>query len=243
MYNFSMTFYAVGIGPGDSELMTIQAFRTLEKCPVIFCPKTKNGGETALSIVKAAGVNLEGKTLIEQELPMSRDFSALKKNYELTAKKCADFLNQGLDVSFITLGDVSFYSTAAQVARIVKENGFQTAFLPGVTSMSAAAAKIAIPLAERDEEITVIPADSAFKNGTIRTSLLRNGTKVLIKLAKSYKNVISLLYELDLAKNSTVFQNCGLSGERIFCLGDFSENSAEIYESESYFSLVIVKKK
>ena len=38
------TFYGVSVGPGDPELMTLQAVRRLENCPVIAAPTTRRAG-------------------------------------------------------------------------------------------------------------------------------------------------------------------------------------------------------
>lgn len=46
------TFYGVSVGPGDPELMTLQAVRRLENCPVIAAPQTPKGGMLALDIAK-----------------------------------------------------------------------------------------------------------------------------------------------------------------------------------------------
>ena len=43
--------YGVGTGPGDSELLTIKAVRTIESCPVIAAPQTADGVMVALDIV------------------------------------------------------------------------------------------------------------------------------------------------------------------------------------------------
>ena len=32
-------FYSVGVGPGDPELITLKAVRTLERCPVVAAPQ------------------------------------------------------------------------------------------------------------------------------------------------------------------------------------------------------------
>ena len=37
------TFYAVGVGPRDPELMTRKAVRVLEDCPVLAVPRTPAG--------------------------------------------------------------------------------------------------------------------------------------------------------------------------------------------------------
>ena len=44
--------YGVGTGPGDSELLTIKAVRTIESCPVIAAPQTADGVMVALDIVR-----------------------------------------------------------------------------------------------------------------------------------------------------------------------------------------------
>ena len=66
------TFYGVGVGPGDPELLTVKAIRTLEGCPVLAAPQTASGEMTALNIAKQAA-NLEGKTLLPLHFTMSRD--------------------------------------------------------------------------------------------------------------------------------------------------------------------------
>ena len=43
--------YGVGTGPGDPELLTIKAVRTIESCPVIASPQTADGAMVALDIV------------------------------------------------------------------------------------------------------------------------------------------------------------------------------------------------
>lgn len=42
--------YGVGTGPGDSELLTIKAVRTIESCPVIAAPQTVDGAMVALDL-------------------------------------------------------------------------------------------------------------------------------------------------------------------------------------------------
>ena len=43
--------YGVGTGPGDPELLTIKAVRTIESCPVIAAPQPADGAMVALDIV------------------------------------------------------------------------------------------------------------------------------------------------------------------------------------------------
>lgn len=44
--------YGVGTGPGDPELLTIKAVRTIQSCPVIAAPQTADGVMVALDIVR-----------------------------------------------------------------------------------------------------------------------------------------------------------------------------------------------
>ena len=57
------TFYGVGVGPGDPELITLKAVRAIERCPVIAAPETRGEKTLALDIARGA-VDLTGKTIL-----------------------------------------------------------------------------------------------------------------------------------------------------------------------------------
>ena len=46
------TLFGVSIGPGDPELITLKALRTMEKCPVIAVPRTGGTKTLALDIAR-----------------------------------------------------------------------------------------------------------------------------------------------------------------------------------------------
>ena len=48
------TFYGVSVGPGNPELMTLQAVRLIRQCPVLAAPQTASGQMLALDIARSA---------------------------------------------------------------------------------------------------------------------------------------------------------------------------------------------
>ena len=80
------TFYGVSVGPGDPELLTLQAVRLLRQCPVLAAPQTASGQMLALDIVRRAlGSELDGSSTSARELcrlceAFSNLFSRIEKN-------------------------------------------------------------------------------------------------------------------------------------------------------------------
>ena len=135
------TFYGVSVGPGDPELMTLQAVRRLENCPVIAAPQTPKGGMLALDIAKGA-VDLSGKTILPLCFAMSLDPAVQKAAHIEAARAVKEYLDAGQDVAMLNLGDVSVYATFGYLQEILEAEGCKTVMLPGVTSFCAAAARL-----------------------------------------------------------------------------------------------------
>ena len=106
------TFYGVSVGPGDPELMTLQAVRRLENCPVIAAPQTPKGGMLALDIAKGA-VDLSGKTILPLRFAMSLDPAVQKAAHIEAARAVKEYLDAGQDVAMLNLGDLSVRAAKA----------------------------------------------------------------------------------------------------------------------------------
>ena len=104
-------FYAVGLGPGDSELVTLKAQRVLAACPVLAVPDS-GSGRLALGIVRAL-TDISDKRLIDISVPMTRDAAALRAAHSLAARRIISVLESGLDAAMPNLGDVSVYASAS----------------------------------------------------------------------------------------------------------------------------------
>ena len=134
------TFYGVSVGPGDPELLTLQAVRLLRQCPVLAAPQTASGQMLALDIARRAlGSELDGKTILPLQFAMSRDAAVLRASHETAASAVRPFLDAGQDVAMLNLGDVSIYATFGYLQEILQAQGYATAMAAGVPSFCAAA--------------------------------------------------------------------------------------------------------
>ena len=136
------TFYGVSVGPGNPELLTLQAVRLLRQCPVLAAPQTASGQMLALDIARRAlGSELDGKTILPLQFAMSRDAAVLRASHETAASAVRPFLDAGQDVAMLNLGDVSIYATFGYLQEILQAQGYATAMAAGVPSFCAAAAR------------------------------------------------------------------------------------------------------
>lgn len=220
------TLYGVGVGPGDSELMTLKAVRLLRECDLVAVPHRDRNQCLALKIAMGAVPELENKPLLEVEMPMTKDRDVLEQAYAAGTALLCEQLDAGKTVVFLTLGDPTVYSTYCYLHQRITDLGYDTRIVPGVTSFCACAAELNIPLCENRQELHIIP-------GTYKPeeALCLPGTKVLMK--NNLPQTLSALRE----KPQQVYmvENCGLPGQRIY------RSLEELPESAGYFTVLIVK--
>lgn len=220
--------YGVGVGSGDKELLTLKALRVLREADIIAVPLMKNGARTAYEIIEE---HIKDKKVIEFFMPMSKNFDELEKNYSAISDSIEEYLTDGKVVAFITLGDVTIYSTYMQINRIICERGYATELVPGITSFSAAAARLNMALCERDEPLIVLPASYDKTEALIDIE----GTKVLMKASRKIGAVRDMIKEKGLAESAVMVECCGMENERIYT------NLDDVDDKSSYFSIIIIK--
>lgn len=221
------TLYGVGVGPGDPELMTLKAVRVIREADVIALPaKTKEC--VAYRIAKGTVTEIDDKEFLYLHMPMTKDQEVLRECHDRGTEALIKVLREGKDVAFLTLGDVTIYSTYLYLHKRVRKAGFQAELVNGIPSFCAAAARVGIGLVETKEELHVIPATYGTEE-----ALLLPGTKILMKSGKAMGQVKQELLKAECPVY--MVENCGMENERVF------RSAEEIDEQAGYYSLLIVK--
>lgn len=230
------TFYGIGVGPGDPDLLTIKAARVLNNTPVIFVPKSaEEAGSLALSIIEKH-VDLDGHEIVELLMPMTKDQDILRQARAAAAETILTHLRQGRDCAFITIGDPLFYSTFSYLMALVEEREPKVwiEVIPGISSVMASAAATRIPLTEADERLAVIPA--TYGTEQIRKALEQFETVVLMKVNRVFDQVHDLLAEMGLLEKAHLISRCG--HEQQMCSKDLGGLKGTKID---YMSMIIVK--
>lgn len=220
--------YGIGVGPGDPELMTLKAVKRIRELKVIAIPHKNKEQCMAYQIARQAVPEIEEKKCLYLHMPMTKDENVLKESHELAARKVREHLDKGEDVGFITLGDVSIYSTFTYLWERLLKEGYSTRLESGIPSFCAVAARVGIPLVSGSEELHIIPASYQIKD-----ALELSGVKVLMKAGRQMRAVKEELKKC--GASAIMVENCGMPDERIY------GSLAEIPEDAGYYSLVIVR--
>ena len=204
----------IGVGPGDTELLTLKAARILETVPVIFSPKSSKEKESiALSIVRPI---LEKRSdykrlmIVAPIFPMIEDKDELEKVWTSASEMIAQYLDSGRDVAFITLGDSSIFSTYSYVQKkLIGKYKIET--VPGITSFTACAAAKNEALVEQNEILTIVPKIDDRLNNVLDTS----DSIVLMKASRNTTELEATIEEKNRPKEIYSVQNCTRENEKI----------------------------
>jgi precorrin-2/cobalt-factor-2 C20-methyltransferase len=228
-------FYGVGVGPGDPELMTRKAERTLAGVDWIFLPEgARGGGSFVRRIVEPLGLPAEKFRPVS--LCMSRDRTADGNAYARAAAEIVGELRRGKSAAWITEGDPLFYSTFLHLyAELRRHAEVQIEIVPGVTSISAAAARAGLPVAHLDERVAVVPA--AYGLARLPALLDEFATVFLLKVHGALDELLAGLAAVPPPVRAVYLEQVGTPAERIV-----TDLESLRGQELPYFSLVILRK-
>ena len=230
------TLYGIGVGPGDPELMTLKAVRTLEKVDVLCVPKSKVDKDSlAFSIVEQE-VKKDFEKL-ELIFPMSSDEQVLNKHWDEATEIVAEKLLQGKNVAFVTIGDPMFYSTYAYVLVRIKSRHpeIKVVTVPGVPAFAASTSFLNDTLCEGEEKVAVIPA--AYNIDQIKEILERFEVVVMMKVNRNFDQIVETLGDMGLKDKAVYVSRCGYPDQYYT-----TDLDSLIGKTKDYMSILFVKK-
>ncbi|WP_442806386.1 precorrin-2 C(20)-methyltransferase [Streptomyces sp. NBC_01317] len=225
------------MGPGDPSLMTVRAVRIIAEADVIAYHSARHGRSIARSI---AAEHLRPDHIEEPLVyPVTTGTTdhpggyqgAMDDFYAESAARLAVHLDAGRTVAVLAEGDPLFYGSYMHMHKRLAHR-YPTEVVPGVTSVSAAAARLGTPLVEGEEVLTILPGTLPEEELTAR--LASADSAVVMKLGRTYPTVRRAIERSGRLADARYVERATMAGERTGALADIDPDSVP------YFSVAVL---
>ena len=222
--------YGVGLGPGAPDLMTLRAARLIEGASVVAYPTLAGADSFARAI--AADLIAKNAQEIVMDVPMSVERAPAQAAYDKGAAEIAAALDAGQDVVCLCEGDPFFYGSFMYLFARLSDR-YHVEVVPGVTSITACAASAGLPLAARNERLTVLPGP--LPEAELRARIDGAESVVIMKVGRHLAKIRAVIADLGLTASAVYVERATLPQEVVLPL-------AEAPEKAPYFSMILLTK-
>ncbi|WP_406303034.1 precorrin-2 C(20)-methyltransferase [Streptomyces sp. NBC_00885] len=235
--NATGRLYGVGLGPGDPSLMTVRAVEVIAEADVVAYHSARHGRSIARSIAaKHLRADHVEEALVYPVTTETTDHpggyrGAMEEFYTEAAARLAAHLDAGRTVAVLAEGDPLFYGSYMHMHKRLADR-YPTEVIPGVTSVSAAAARLGTPLAEGEEVLTILPGTLPEEELTAR--LASTDCAVVMKLGRTFPTVRRAIERSGRLDEARYVERATMAGERTGQLADVEP------ESVPYFSVAVL---
>ncbi|MFH8618720.1 precorrin-2 C(20)-methyltransferase [Streptomyces sp. NPDC017979] len=229
--------YGVGLGPGDPSLMTLRAVEAIAEADVVAYHSARHGRSIARSIAaKHLRADHVEEPLVYPVTTETTDHpggyrGAMEEFYAEAAARLAVHLDAGRTVAVLAEGDPLFYGSYMHMHKRLADR-YETEVIPGVTSVSAAAARLGTPLAEGEEVLTILPGTLPEEELTAR--LASTDSAVVMKLGRTFPTVRRALDGAGRLADARYVERATMEGQRLAALADVDPDSVP------YFSVAVL---
>ena len=229
--NKDIKIWGLGIGPGDPDLITLKAHKILQLVDVIAYPELVDGE----SLVRAiAAPHISG---VQEEIvistPMVVERYPAQNVYDKAALTIGAAVDAGKSVAILCEGDPFFYGSFMYLFARISEK-YPVQVVPGVMSLSACSAELGLPLAARNDVVSVIPGPLDEK--VLETQLLATNVAAIIKVGRHLGKIKRVLQKIGATENAHYIERATMKNQRIQPLSHVDDDSAP------YFSMIIVRR-
>jgi precorrin-2/cobalt-factor-2 C20-methyltransferase len=231
--------HGVGVGPGAPDLLTLRAVQVIESADVLALPRSSDfGASVAWSIVEPIVGARATRERVRLTFPMSKDPDEVRPRVVAAVDAIGAHLLAGRSVAFLTEGDPSVFSTFGYVRdeALRRWPELRVEVVPGVSSITAVAARGGVPLADGHERVAIVPATYGVDD--LVDLLGRFDTVVLMKLGGEVPTILAALEKTRLTEHAFFVSKATMNEERVV-----RDVRALEGEHGGCFAMMIVKRK
>ncbi len=229
--------YGVSVGTGDPELITVKGLRILQSSQIVAFPKGINNRPGIAQNIISSWLQPHQQTL-PLEFPYVQDIQSLQIAWKKAAQEVWHYLQQGIDITFACLGDISFYSTFTYLAQALQQLDPEAKIetVPGVCSPMAIASVLKIPLTVNHQRLVIIPAIYSVEE--LEKTLDWAEVVILLKINSVYEQVWQILQRRNLLLTSYIVEKVTFPEQKIYRdLHNYPQLDL------SYFSIMLINSK
>ena len=229
--------FGVGLGPGDPELITLKAARLIAAADVV----AYHSGTHGRSIARSIAADLLPTGVIEEPLvyPVTTGDTehpggyrgAIDDFYDMSADRLAVHLAAGRTVVVLCEGDPLFYGSYMYLHDRLSPR-FPAQAVPGVTSVSAAAAATGTPLVRHEDVLTILPG--TLPTPELARRLADTQGAAIMKLGRTFPAVREALTQAGRLDDALYVERASTVDQAVRPVADVDADAVP------YFSIVIV---
>lgn len=228
----------VSVGPGDPQLLTFAAVHAIERADVVAFPVVRANAESMAAAVVQPWMHPRQRRL-PLIFPMVEAAGPRRTAWHEAADVLAGEVRAARSVVLLCEGDASLFATSSYVLLALQQRhpNCPVRVIPGVTSVSAAAAAAAWPLALQKDQLLLRPCPDRAEEleVTLEDAARQSRVLALLKLGRRWAWVQPLLEQRGLLREALFAERVGWAEQRI-CPA--SEMKAE---ERPYFSLLLIR--
>ena len=227
----------VGVGPGDSSLITIAAVQAIKKAKLIVFPISSDDRKSSSAEIVKKYIKFKKKIPII--FPMARQEFDPDQIWSSAVDIIVESIRNNESVALLCLGDPSLYASSSNILRIINNNYPEifTMTIPGISSISAAAALSNFDLVKKGETLIIkeCPSSKSELTALIIQTKLNKTVLALMKVGKRWSFVKEILEKEKIINKALIALNVGMPNQII--------QNASKYNMDAmpYFSLILIR--
>lgn len=227
----------VGVGPGDPELVTVKAARLIGEADVVAFHSGPRGSSIARRIAESYFRDGVVEELLVYPVTTGATDHPLGYHglmadfYDESADRLAAQLDSGRNVVVLAEGDPLFYGTYMYLHDRLAAR-YDTAVVPGVTSVSGSAAAVATGLCRHEDVLTILPGTLPVPE--LARRLADTEAAIVMKLGRTFENVREALRQAGRLDEARYVERASSDAERVLPVADVDASTVP------YMSMVVV---